>query len=298
MESVTTEAATFAGSRDGSALPRGLPQPPVEPRRRGTERGAAILRAAGRFWFVVAVLGQLMFAAYITVLYGGGALRGDITVLATVMPKGYVPGDLVGNTTIVIHLMLAVLIMLGGAMQLVPQIRARAPWLHRWTGRSYIVSALLVSIGGLYLMWVRGTVGDLSQHLGTSFNAVLMVTFGVLAWRAARAREFREHRRWAMRLFLVASGVWFFRLGLMLSLIVFRRPVGFDMDLFTGPFLTALTFGQTLFPLAVLEAYFWAQERAGARGKVAVGAALAVLTVAMAAGIFAASMGMWLPRMR
>lgn len=298
MESGTTEAPTLAAGRDGGAMPRRPSAPSIERPRQVPSRGTLLLKAAGHFWFVVAVLGQLMFAAYITVLYGGGAMRGDITVLATVMPKGHVPGDVIGNTTIIIHLLLAVLIMLGGAMQLVPQIRARAPWLHRWTGRSYIVSALLVSIGGLYLVWVRGTVGDLSQHLGTSFNAVLMVTFGVLAWRAARAREFREHRRWAMRLFLAASGVWFFRLGLMLSLIVFRRPVGFDMDTFTGPFLTALTFGQTLFPLAVLEAYFWAQERAGARGKIAVGAALAVLTVAMAGGIFAASMGMWLPRMR
>ncbi len=298
MESVTTEAATLSGSRGGPAPPHRLPKAPAEAPRVGRSPGAAMLEAAGRFWFVVAVAGQLMFAAYISVLYGGGALRGDITVLRTVMPKGYVPGDLVGNTTIIVHLMLAVLVMLGGAMQLVPQIRTRAPWLHRWTGRSYIVSALLISLGGVYLVWGRGSVGDVAQHIGITFNAVLMVTFGVLAWRAARAREFREHRRWAMRLFMVSSGVWFFRVGLMLWLLIFQRPVGFDGEQFVGPFLTTLTFAQTLFPLVILESYFWAQERAGGRGKMIVAAGLALLTCAMGVGIFGASMGMWLPRMR
>ncbi len=266
----------------------------------GTERrrGDASLTAAARFWFVVTVVGQLLFASYITVLYGGGAMRGDVSVLDRVMPKGHVPGDPVGNATIIVHLFLALVIMLAGALQLVPSVRRRAPALHRWMGRSYITAALLASFGGLYLVWVRGTVGDVAQHVGSTLNASLIVLFGVLAWRSVRARDFAAHRRWALRLFLVASGVWFFRIGLMFTLLIFQRPVGFDPKTFTGPFLTCLTFAESLFPLMVLEGYLWAQERATAPGRVTMAICLGLLASAMAVGVFAAMIGMWLPHMR
>jgi uncharacterized membrane protein len=280
-------ASTHRRTRVGRDAPQGT--------RRG---GDAWLTAAARFWFVATVVGQLFFALYISVLYGGGAIRGDITVLDRVMPKGHVPGDSVGNVTIIVHLFLALVIMLAGALQLVPVIRQRAPWLHRWTGRSYITAALLASFGGLYLVWVRGTVGDVPQHIGSTLNATLIVLCGVLAWKAARARDFGTHRRWALRLFLVASGVWFFRVGLMFTLLVFRRPVGFDPKTFTGPFLTFLTFAESLLPLLVLEGYLWAQRRATARGRIVMALTLGVLTCAMLVGIVGAGMGMWLPRMR
>jgi uncharacterized membrane protein len=287
MESVTSPLA--------SELPRAAAGPAV---RNTRQRGTTALRAASVFWYVVTVAGQLMFAVYISVLYGGAVLQGNMAKFSSVMPKGYVTGDTIGNATIVTHLALAVVLILGGALQLVPVIRRRVPRLHRYVGRSYITAATLTSIGGMYLVWVRGTVGDLSQHLGSTLNAAAIITCGVFAWRAARARDFGRHRRWALRLFLVASGVWFFRVGLMLWLLIFRRPVGFDGKTFTGPFLTALTLGETLVPLLVLQWYLWAESREGAAGRTTMAVALVLLTCAMAVGLFGATMGMWLPHLR
>ncbi len=248
-------------------------------------------------WYVVAVVGQLMFALYITVLYGGGALRGDLTVFNAVMPKGYVQGDALGNATVFVHLALAVAIIIGGALQLIPWVRKHAPWLHRRVGRTYIVAALLISVGGLYLVWVRGAVGDVTQHVASTLNASLIVGCGILAWRAARARAFDRHRRWALRLFLSASGVWLFRVGLMLWLLIFRRPAGFDAKTFEGPFLSTLAFAESIVPLAMLQLYLWAHEAAGDRAQVIVAMLLVVLTCAMAVGIVGATLGMWLPKM-
>lgn len=258
----------------------------------------SLLRSAVVLWYVVTVLGQLLFALYITVLYGGGAFRGDITVLNAVMPTGYVPGDTVGNATIFVHLALAVFIIASGALQLIPAVRRHAPWLHRRVGRTYIVAALLISVGGLYLVWVRGAVGDVTQHLASTLNASLIVSCGIIAWRAARARSFDRHRRWALRLFLSASGVWFFRVGLMLWLLIFRRPVGFDVNTFEGPFLSTLAFAESIVPLAILQLYFWAQETTRARARVMFASLLVVLTCGIAVGILSATMGMWLPKMR
>ncbi|QXP44925.1 hypothetical protein FM038_25960 [Shewanella eurypsychrophilus] len=65
---------------------------------------------------------------------------------------------------------------------------------------------------------------------------------------------------WAIRLFIVMGGVWFFRIGLMLWLMIHQAPVGFDPKTFEGPFLSFLGFAQYLIPLAVAQLYFAASD--------------------------------------
>jgi tetratricopeptide (TPR) repeat protein len=255
------------------------------------------LTAAVRFWFVVAVVGQLIFAFTVASFYGMASMRGDWRAWNKGMAHGYVSGDIVGNIAVAVHLVSAVIVILAGVVQLIPQIRDRAPALHRWNGRLYIVTAFTISIAGLHMMWVRGSVGDLSQHLGQSLNAVLIVLCAVMALRYALARDFKTHRRWALRLYLVVSASLFIRAGLFLSLLINRGPFGFDPTTFSGPFITFISFAQYLVPLAVLEIYFRAQD-AEAPGRFATSAAIFVLTIAMAAGIFAVTMAAWLPRVK
>lgn len=267
--------------------------------RAGASSAAArkSLNASAVLWFIVAVLGQLMFAYYIVVFYGGSALQGNFAAWKKVLPVGIVNGDTIGNAVLASHILLAAILTIGGPLQLIPQVRARVPTFHHWNGRVYLLTAVVAALTGLNMVWSRpGVVGDVAQHLGTSFNAVLIVLCAAMALRYALARDFVTHRRWALRLFLVVSGVWFFRVGLMLWLIINKGPVGFDIDNFTGPFLSFLTFAQTLLPLLVLEMYFRTQDRAGTSGRYAMAALLLVLTIAMGAGIFGATMGMWLPR--
>jgi hypothetical protein len=244
---------------------------------------------------VVAVLGQFAFASYVVGFYGRTAVRGDFRQWNTVMPHGYVPGDRVGNALVGLHLAIAVLIMASGALQLMPQVRRWAPRFHRWNGRVYLVSAGLMGMGGLAMVWGRGAVGDLSQHLAISLNALLIMACAGMAWRQALARRFDRHRRWAIRLFLVVGGVWFFRLGLPLWIVLNQGPAGFDPDTFTGPALTTLAFAQYTVPLVLAELYFRAQcsPRPAVRWTMAAG--LSVATLATAAGVVAASTMLWLP---
>lgn len=256
------------------------------------------LKASARFWFLVTIAGQLLFAFTIASFYGRTALRGDLQVWNRFMFRGYVPGDRTGNFVVALHLGSAVVIILAGAVQFVPQIRKRFPVLHRWTGVIYMLTALTVSASGLYMHWVRGTYGDLSQRLGATLNAVLIWLCVAMALRYALARDFKTHRRWVLRLFLVVSAAWFFRAAFFLSLVLFKGPVGFDPHTFQGPFLTVMSFAQSLFPLAVLEFYFRAQERGGAWHRLAIAASLLLLTVATGAGIFSVSALVWLPNIR
>jgi hypothetical protein len=255
-----------------------------------------VLNIATRFWFVIAVGGQWIFAYYVAAFYGGAALRGDLQAWNKVMPHGYVPGDIAGNIAIAVHLFLAFVIIVGGPLQLIPQIRRHAPAFHRWNGRVYMPAVFLTSLAGLYMVWSRGTVGDVVQHLGITLDAILIMVFAVLALRYAMAREIQTHRRWALRLFMVVNAVWFFRVGLMFWIVVNQGPVGFDPKTFKGPFLSFWAFADYLLPLAILELYFRTRDRAGATGRFAMAAALFVLTIALGIGIVVATMGMWLPR--
>ena len=254
------------------------------------------LKAAARFWFAVTVLGQLIFAFTVASFYALTALRGDYHKWN--FTNGYVPGFSLGNTAVIMHVASAVVIMLAGAVQLVPQIRNRFPVFHRWNGRIYMLTAVTLSVAGVYMTWFRGSVGDLSVHLGSTLNAVLIWLCGGMALRYALARDFKTHRRWALRFFLVVSASWFFRIGFFLSFLIFKGPFGFDPTTFRGPFLSFMTFAQYLVPLAVLEIYLRAQDRPGALRRMATAGMLFVLTLVMGAGLFAVATAQWVPQVK
>jgi hypothetical protein len=254
------------------------------------------LESSARFWFLTTVAGQWMFAAYVAVFYGGAALRGDLAHWNLVLPHGYVEGETFGNAAVAAHLALAFLVLAGGPLQFVAALRARLPKLHRWNGRIYLVTTMSTALVGLYMVLTRGTVGDLAQHVAICLNAILIVMFGAFAWLAALSRDFAAHRRWVLRLFLAVGGVWFFRVGFMAWVGYNGAPVGFEPRTFTGPFLTFLSFAQTLLPLAVLELYFRAQGSERTAPSFAMAATLLGLTIVMGFGIFVAANVMWLPR--
>lgn len=268
----------------------------TRPVPRDASRSTRWLSAAAAAWFTVAALGQWLFVVYIVGFYGRSLVTGRMQDWNRVLPEGHVPGDTVGNLIVGVHILLAAIVMGGGALQLVPAIRRRWPRFHHWNGRVYLAAVVLVAVAGLYMVLVRK--GGLAvMQFGILLNAAAVLTCAVLALRHAIARRIASHRRWALRLFLAASGVWFFRIGLMFWLVANQGPVGFDPETFTGPFLVFLSFAQTLLPLAVLELYFRACESRNAPGHYAMAAGLAVLTLITAAGIGAAAMALWLPRL-
>jgi hypothetical protein len=176
-------------------------------------------------------------------------------------------------------------------------VRRRWPRAHRWNGRVYLSAAVIASLAGMYMVSITGAVGDAVQHAAITVNALLILAFAGLAWRAALARRFDIHRRWALRLFLVVGGVWFFRIGLMLWIVLNRGPAGFDEQTFSGPALTALSFGQFVLPLALLQLYFHADAQRSAAVKFTATAVLALGSVATIGGIAAAASILWLPRL-
>lgn len=261
-----------------------------------TGPGKALARSVTA-WFVVAAAGQVMFVAYIAAFYGRAAIGGDISRWNDVMGVGLIAGDTMSNGVLAAHLLFAAFITLSGLVQLIPQIRVRVPRFHRWNGRLYMVAAVIMSVGGLWLMWGRvDHFYDTLGKLGTTVNSVLILYCAAQAFSTARARNFAVHRRWALRLFMVVSGVWFLRIGMMLWVLINQAPVGLGDDM-GGPAAIALNFLQFLIPLGVLELYFRAQASSSNRRRTATAALVAVCAVVTAVGLILTSLGMWLPHM-
>jgi len=254
-----------------------------------------VMQLSAQLWFAIAFIGQWLLAFYVIGFYGPPALRGDLESWNTVMPHGYIAGDLMGNIVVSVHLLLAAAIIIGGPLQLIPLVRTLAPKFHRWNGSVYLSTAFIISFSGLYMVWIRGAVGDITGHVAISVNALLIMLCAALAWRFAIAREFDRHFRWVLRLFLVVSGVWFFRIGLMLWVFLNGGPVGFDPQTVTGPFINFIVFAQYLLPLTVLELYFYVEKYATVTGRFVMAALMLLLSIMTGIGTFVAAMGMWLP---
>lgn len=249
------------------------------------------LNAAARFWFATAMLGQWAFFYYIAGFYGTSTLTGNLEIWNRLEVLGrtpYVPGDLTGNVAYAAHALGAGIIAFGGALQLIPGIRTRAPLFHRWNGRVFLVTVTALSLSGFYLVWVRGTSPSLVDAISTSFNGALILLFAFLTLKFALARKSAIHRRWAMRLYLVSNAQWFLRVGLF-SYFIIMRALGVEASM-SDPFLHFWTFGCYLVPLAVLELYFHARDKAGPAAPLATAGVLAALTLAMGTGILGFAM--------
>jgi uncharacterized membrane protein len=235
-------------------IPEYAQAPVVVEKRDGSDTA---LRAGAWSWGIVMLTGQWLYLYYLVVHYGVSRLSGDLEPWKKNLLKGYVPGDTLGNLSFAAHLLLASTIFLGGLLQLVPQIRARAITFHRWNGRVFVVAGLAGAVDGLYMTWVRGAALNTINAVAVSIDAVLILVFVSVAWRAALTHDIDRHRRWALRAFMVVNAVFFVRIFTFGWL---RLTGGAGMaDDGNGVMNHAFELASYLVPLAVLELYLRAR---------------------------------------
>lgn len=252
------------------------------------------LKIATQLLFGTAVIGQLIFVYYIISFYGGSTINGDFAQWNKVMHHGLIDDDWIGNFFLMLHIFLAAVITFGGPLQFIPKIRIKFPVFHRWNGRIYIVTAFLISIAGLYMVHARGVIGGNIMKLGNTINASMIMIFAGMAWRTAVKRDFISHKIWAIRTFLVVSGVWFFRIGFGLWIILNGGSAPGSTETLEGPFDQFLALAHALLPLIIFELYRVVKNTENRKGQLVMTGFLGVLTIALAAGIFMATMIFWI----
>ena len=128
-------------------------------------RPKSFLHISGVSALVVALLGQAVFAAYIALTYG------------RFLTNGYIAGDPIGNALLYLHLGLAFLITVAAGAQFVPVIRRAVPALHRWNGRVYMTTALVISAAAIVLKLSRELHESAFMTAGLVLNGLLIFAF-------------------------------------------------------------------------------------------------------------------------
>ena len=247
-------------------------------------------------WFVVFFLGQWVFAAYIFLRYWQSIFLGQFERWNITAPDLYIKGAPLRSAIFGLHAAIAAVVSLIGPLQVIPALRRYAPRFHRISGRMYVYFACAISLDGIALAWRPRAIGGKIDHLIVSINALIILICALFTIRTAKKRDISAHNRWAVHLLLAMSGVWLFRVFLMLWLTIYARPVGFDPETFTGPFLTILGILVYIFPQVLIWGYFRSKGSRSAGPILQFSLLLLLITVGMAIGVFAATMRMWLPR--
>jgi uncharacterized membrane protein len=102
--------------------------------------------------------------------------------------------------------------MILGAFQFLKPLRRKAPSLHRWMGRGYVLAC---TVGGLAggIIALYSTAGPIAGW-GFFMLAVLWVPFTLLALFSAMRKDFTAHERWMIRSFALTFGAVTLRLQL------------------------------------------------------------------------------------
>ena len=267
-----------------------VPSPSLQVKaRKALDRSATL-------WFVIALIGQWFFALYILGFYGVSSVNGTYESWNEHLFSGLIENDLLGNLFLIMHLILAFIITLGGPLQFFPKFRNKYRVFHRWNGKIYILVALMISIDGLYLIFSRGVIGGFVIMGGNIVNASLIMAFSVMAFLSARKKQFLAHRKWAIRTFLMVSGVWFFRIGFSFWILINQGAPGHTEN-FDGPFDLFLAYGHSLVPLAAAELFFLAEKSKHVQAKFSMTALMVLLSLITALGIFMATQIFWIPKM-
>lgn len=127
--------------------------------------------------------------------------------LATALPRyvgldptqSLVPTDRgpVFYPVLVAHIFTGSVMLSAAVLQLWPWLRAHRPVVHRWSGRVYVVTAVLTGIGGLVTSQFPSA--GAGQQAANTLLSVLFLTFTLLGYRAVRQRRFGDHREWMIR---------------------------------------------------------------------------------------------------
>ena len=126
------------------------------------------------------------------------------------------PGSLEGRyqahpLLTLIHILPGFLVLALGPLQFLPQVRRHHINVHRWSGRLFVVAALVTAVAAMLVTFVFPVFGGFSAQVAMVFFGVIFLVTVVKAFVHIRRRQIPEHREWMVRAFAIALGISTFR---------------------------------------------------------------------------------------
>ena len=105
-----------------------------------------------------------------------------------------------------LHILPGLVFVLLGPLQFIRRLRQTRPRVHRWTGRIFVVAALIVGVTAL-VMSPQMAIGGALETTATSIFGALFLFCLCNAYRNARRRRFALHREWMIRTYAIGLAV-------------------------------------------------------------------------------------------
>jgi uncharacterized membrane protein len=199
----------------------------IEPAR----TAAAVARPGGvrsRIEWAFVLLTALAIVAYSAVPYFTASLA-DLAGQDVGLAPTYAAAHPFVQGALYVHIVGGAVALTTGPLQFWRGLRTRAPRVHRWIGRVYLVAVAVGAVGGLIIApsSPAGYVG----LFGFGALAALWLVTGWRAYRAIRRRDVPSHQAWMIRNYALTYAGVMLRIWLPLLLmapLVFGQPWEFD----------------------------------------------------------------------
>ncbi|KAI9230378.1 MAG: hypothetical protein DHS80DRAFT_21526 [Piptocephalis tieghemiana] len=116
-----------------------------------------------------------------------------------------------GLWSIGIHFVAGFIITVIGPLQISNRIRRWKPIIHRWSGRLYLVSSVIVSIAGMTYVVTSRTVGGINMDICFFTFGACFLYCSIRTWKTIRVKQYALHREWAIRTFTLGIGSLLYR---------------------------------------------------------------------------------------
>ena len=187
---------------------------------------------------MITLLGRVGFCCVLLLCFVGSAsavtrLMRTTEYLAD--PAGYVVPDSPPNAEgfepryfarpylSIVHSLAGLVFMILGPIQFVPAVRNRWIRFHRWSGRTWMIAALVGVVTALIFVQRLPVFGDLSTNAAIVFASGVFIVALVQGYRTIRRREIAKHREWMIRCFAIGLGISTFR---VLIPLLMMPPIG------------------------------------------------------------------------
>jgi len=124
--------------------------------------------------------------------------------------------------TVTIHTLFGPVALLGGLINLLPAARRGRAWrAHRWVGRAYVVSSLL--LGGAGLSMAFHAAGGAGPRVAFALLALATLATTAQGYRHIRRHHVRQHREWMLRSYALIFAAVTLRIWMpLLAVLVFQ----------------------------------------------------------------------------
>lgn len=122
--------------------------------------------------------------------------------------------------TVTIHTLFGPLALVGGLVNLLPGMRRRGRWpVHRWVGRVYVVSCLLLGTAGFSM--ALHAAGGTVVRVGFALLAIATLVTSAQAYLSIRRKAVKQHREWMLRSYALIFGAVTLRIWLPLLIVAY-----------------------------------------------------------------------------